>query len=67
MKILVVFYSRTGNTKKIGEEISKNLKSDIDEIIDQKSRNGAIGFLTGGIDAMKKLGLQIGLKKCVRP
>ena len=32
-KILVVYYSKTGNTKKIAEKISKLLNADIDEII----------------------------------
>ena len=53
-KILVVFYSRTGNTKKIAEEISADLKCDIDEIIDTKDRSGVSGYMAGGRDAMKK-------------
>ncbi|MBT3721176.1 flavodoxin [archaeon] len=36
MKSLVVYYSRTGNTKKIANELAKRLKSDIDEIKDKK-------------------------------
>lgn len=32
-KILVTYYSNTGNTKKIAEEISKNLNADIDRIV----------------------------------
>ncbi len=54
MKILVVYYSRTGNTKKIGQEIAKKLNADVDEIIDLKDRSGIRGWLGGGRDAFFK-------------
>jgi len=63
MKILVVFYSRTGNTRRVGEEIAKNLNADIDEIIDKKKRSGIIGWLGGGIDALFKKLTEIENKK----
>ena len=53
MKTLIVYYSRTGLTKKIATHISETLKADIDEIIDTKKRSGAIGYMSGGRDAMK--------------
>jgi len=56
MKILVVFYSRKGTTRKIGELISKELNSESEEIIDPKRRKGIIGFIISGKDAtLKKL------------
>lgn len=54
MKALVAFYSRTGNTKKLAEEISKILEADIEEIRDKKDRSGAIGWLFAGKDATSK-------------
>ncbi len=51
MKTLVVYYSRSGNTKKIAEEISNKVKCDIEEIIDNKNRKGIIGWLISGRDA----------------
>jgi len=54
MKTLVVYYSRTGITKKIALKLSEIFKSDIEEIIDNKNRNGAIGWLLSGKDAMNK-------------
>jgi len=51
MKILVVFYSRSGKTKKVAEAISEILKCDKEEIFDIKSREGIAGFLSAGTDA----------------
>ena len=51
MKILVVFYSKSGRTKKVAEAISKILKCDKEEIFDIKSREGIAGFLSAGTDA----------------
>jgi flavodoxin len=54
MKTLVVFYSRTGNTRKVGKEMTKHLKADIDEIVDKKRRCGILGWLGSGKDALRK-------------
>jgi flavodoxin len=53
MKILVVFYSRSGHTKKVAENLAKGLKADIDEIVDLKDRSGIKGWLLAGGDGMK--------------
>ncbi|MCX7710011.1 MAG: hypothetical protein N2484_09185 [Clostridia bacterium] len=53
-KFLVVCYSRSGHTKRIGQEIAKRIGADFEEIIDTKNRKGIIGFITSGRDAMKK-------------
>jgi len=56
MSILVVYYSRKGTTRKIGELISNEAEWEFEEIIDIKKRKGFIGFLKSGKDAtMKKL------------
>jgi flavodoxin len=55
-KILVAYYSRTGNTKKVAEKIAHHLKADLDEIIDLKDRKRKIiGWLIAGRDASKKM------------
>lgn len=51
MKCLVVYYSRKGTTKKIGELISNELNCDFEEIYDTKKRSGILGFLRSGKDA----------------
>lgn len=51
MKTLVVFYSRTDNTRKVAEEISSVLECDIEEIIDTKKRSGPLGYIRSGRDA----------------
>jgi len=59
VKTLVVYYSRTGNTKNIGEEIAAALKADVEELKDGKSRRGPIGFLMAGREAMKKVPVEL--------
>ncbi len=54
MKALVVYYSRTGITGKVGEKIAKMLKADVDVIASIKCRKGVIGYLISGKEAMQK-------------
>jgi len=53
MKSLVVYYSRSGNTRFVAEKISQKINGDIEEIIDKKRRKGPLGFLIGGFDATR--------------
>ena len=63
MKKLVVFYSRTGNNRKIAGEIAKAMKADIDEIIDKKNREGKLNWLRAGRDSMGLKTTDIEFKK----
>jgi flavodoxin len=54
VKILVVYYSRTGNTRKIAEELAEALGADIEELKEHANRAGAKGYMLAGRDAMKK-------------
>ena len=54
MNSLVIFYSRTGTTKKVGNLISEKLSCDVEEIFDTKKRLGFFGWLRSGKDAMMK-------------
>src|SRR3989338_9021577 len=53
MKALVAYYSRTGKTRFVAEEIEKNIKADIEEIIDKKNRGGILGYIIAGYDAFR--------------
>ncbi len=63
MKSLVVYYSRTGTTKKTAGAIAGALHSDIEEIIDQKDRRGIWGWLTAGRDATLRKPININSNK----
>lgn len=54
MQTLIVYYSRTGHTKKVAEELVKALKCDTEEIIDTVNRAGPIGWLNSGRQAGNK-------------
>lgn len=54
MNYLVVFYSRTGLTRKVGESISDLLQCEREEISDKKNRDGFAGYLSSAMDALLK-------------
>ncbi len=54
MKSLVVFYSRTGTTKRIGETLAQLLACESEELVDTKKRSGPLGFVSAGRDAQAK-------------
>ena len=53
MKTLVIYYSRTGNSKFIAETFAAELGADIEEVIDLKNRQGRLNYLPAGRDAMQ--------------
>jgi len=54
MKTVVAYYSRTGHTKFVAEKIAQQLCADLCEIIDRKKREGKLGYLGGGNDALRE-------------
>jgi flavodoxin len=54
MRTLIVFYSRTGTTKRVAEKLAEMINAEMEEIIDTKNRSGAKGYLLSGRDAMRK-------------
>ncbi|MCK5584780.1 flavodoxin family protein, partial [Candidatus Bipolaricaulota bacterium] len=51
MKTLVVYYSRTGHTRKIGDEIAAALEADVEELKDDVGRSGPVDFVKSGREA----------------
>ncbi|MFP4403028.1 MAG: flavodoxin family protein [Candidatus Woesearchaeota archaeon] len=54
MKYLIIYYTRTNTTKKLAEYLAKNLDCEIEELIDFKNRDGGVGFISSGKDAVFK-------------
>lgn len=48
MKILIVYYSRDGATRKVAEELKAQLGADIEEITEPKGRGGPLGWIRSG-------------------
>ena len=63
MKTLIAFYSRSGTTKRVAQEVAKALNADVDEVIDKKSRKGILGFLRAGYDATRGKTTEIEFEK----
>jgi flavodoxin len=59
MKTLVVFYSRTGTTKKVAEKIAQNLNCDIEQITTSDNRMGITGYIKCGKEGMKGIPAKI--------
>jgi flavodoxin len=59
-KILVVYYSRTNNTKGVAEDIAKKLNADIERIVDKKDRSGVFGYAGAAKDSQMKNATEIG-------
>jgi menaquinone-dependent protoporphyrinogen IX oxidase len=53
-KILVVYYSRSGTTRRIAMAISAALGSNVEEIFENRSRDGFLGYWRSIIEARRK-------------
>jgi flavodoxin len=51
-KVLTVYYSRSGFTRKVAKAIEKNTGCALEEILEAKRREGIIGYLGAGLDAI---------------
>lgn len=54
MKSVIFYYSKTGKNKKLVEMLNRNGDFEVEEIIDNKNRNGVIGFMRSGFEAITK-------------
>lgn len=54
MRTLVVYYSRTGNTRLVAEEIAVALGADVEELKERVDRSGKKGYLRASRDALRR-------------
>jgi flavodoxin len=54
-RILVVYYSRSGTTARIGRELAQALGADIEMIRDTRGRAGFLGWMRSGYEATMKV------------
>ena len=62
-RTLVVFYSRSGTTRRIAQALSGALKCDLEEITEPRPRTGFLGYLRSLLEARRKLPSIIAPKK----
>ncbi|MDP4109009.1 MAG: flavodoxin [Bacillota bacterium] len=60
MRVLVVYYSRSGNVKKTAEKAAASRNADLLEIKDTVNRKGPVGYIKSGYHAVKKKSTPIG-------
>lgn len=54
-RILVVYYSRTGTTRKVAESLTTALRCDSEEILEAGSRSGMLGYVRSLIEARRQV------------
>jgi flavodoxin len=62
-KTLVVFYSRSGTTRRIAEALSAALKCDLEVITEPRRRTGFLGYIRSLLEASRKRPSTIAPKK----
>jgi flavodoxin len=62
-RILIVYYSRSGNTERVAKDIAVRLGADVEQVTDKKNRAGFLGYFASGKDAVKENLTEIGLVK----
>ena len=53
-KTLVVFYSRSGTTRRVAQALSEALQCDLEEITEPKPRTGFLGYIRSLLEATRK-------------
>lgn len=50
-KVLVVYYSRAGHTKRVARAVATALEADVEELHDPTDRSGLLGYLRSAVEA----------------
>lgn len=61
MKSIVIYFSKSGNTKKVATEMAELIKADLKEIVSLENMNGILGFIKCGFQAVSKKEARIGI------
>ncbi len=59
MKILIVYYSRSGHCRKVAEVLHEKLGCDLEEIKTKKNYQGAVGWILAGKEGSQKVSAEI--------
>jgi flavodoxin len=51
MRVLVVYYSRSGNTRKLAQAVALAGRFDLEELREPRDRSGLLGYLRSGFEA----------------
>jgi flavodoxin len=58
-KLLIVFFSRTGTTRRLAEHIARATGADVEELKESRSRGGILGWLRSGYEGTYRRSAQI--------
>ena len=58
-RILVVYYSRTGNTRTLACDLVAALGADVEQLDDRRDRGGVFGYLRCAREALKKRTIEL--------
>ena len=58
-RTLVVYFSRSGTTHKVAEELARELGADLERITDHEDRKGFIGYMKSGREASTDMLVEI--------
>lgn len=59
MRTVILYYSRTGNTRNVAETLAATLGADLEEIRDTRDRSGLLGYVRAAHDAMRKRSAEV--------
>lgn len=58
-RILIIYFSRTGYTRRIAEALAESCHADLEAIEERRGRRGLLGFLKSGMEAFRKTPVEI--------
>jgi flavodoxin len=59
MRTLVVYFSRSGNTRMVATDLARALGADMEEIVERTSRDGIVGYARSLYESIRKHAAEI--------